>query len=110
MPTHAGSLKQTFLQQMSGAVSIVVSIPAFQAGRPGSIPGRRTTFQTLVTSEIPIDMKTTPVGFEPTRAEPNGFLVHLLNHSDTVSAHRSALRGALFSNWRHEEATLLNAH
>ena len=30
-------------------------------------------------------MKTTPVGFEPTRAEPNGFLVHRLNHSATVS-------------------------
>ena len=29
--------------------------------------------------------KTTPKGFEPSRAEPNGFLVHLLNHSDTVS-------------------------
>ena len=30
-------------------------------------------------------METTPRGFEPLRAEPNGFLVHLLNHSDTVS-------------------------
>ena len=29
--------------------------------------------------------KTTPKGFEPLRAEPNGFLVHLLNHSDKVS-------------------------
>ena len=29
--------------------------------------------------------ETTPRGFEPLRAEPNGFLVHLLNHSDTVS-------------------------
>ena len=28
---------------------------------------------------------TTPRGFEPLRAEPNGFLVHLLNRSDTVS-------------------------
>ena len=28
---------------------------------------------------------TTAKGFEPSRAEPNGFLVHLLNHSDTVS-------------------------
>ena len=28
---------------------------------------------------------TTPRGFEPLRAEPNGFLVDLLNHSDTVS-------------------------
>ena len=28
---------------------------------------------------------TTAKGFEPSRAEPNGFLVHLLNHSDTLS-------------------------
>ena len=27
----------------------------------------------------------TPKGFEPLRAEPNGFRVHLLSHSDTVS-------------------------
>ena len=27
----------------------------------------------------------TPRGFEPLRAEPNGFRVHLLNRSDTVS-------------------------
>ncbi len=26
----------------------------------------------------------TASGFEPTRAEPNGFLVRLLNHSDTL--------------------------
>ena len=29
--------------------------------------------------------KTTPRGFEPLRAEPHGFRVHLLNHSDAVS-------------------------
>ena len=29
--------------------------------------------------------ETTPRGFEPLRAEPNGFLVHLLDRSDTVS-------------------------
>ena len=29
--------------------------------------------------------KTTPRGFEPLRAEPNGFLVHHLNHSVTLS-------------------------
>ena len=31
----------------------------------------------------------TPKGFEPLRAEPNGFLVHLLSHSDTVSCSKS---------------------
>jgi hypothetical protein len=30
-------------------------------------------------------IKSTPRGFEPLRAEPNGFLVHLLSRSDTVS-------------------------
>ena len=29
--------------------------------------------------------KATPRGFDPLRAEPNGFLVHLLSHSDKVS-------------------------
>ena len=32
-----------------------------------------------------IRKKATAKGFEPSRAEPNGFLVHLLNHSDTLS-------------------------
>ena len=31
------------------------------------------------------DEKTTARGFEPLRAEPNGFRVHLLSRSDTVS-------------------------
>ena len=31
---------------------------------------------------------TTPRGFEPLRAEPNGFRVHLLSRSDTVSCFR----------------------
>ena len=30
-------------------------------------------------------MITTAAGIEPARAEPNGFQVHLLNHSDTLS-------------------------
>ena len=29
--------------------------------------------------------RPTARGFEPLRAEPNGFLVHLLGHSDTLS-------------------------
>ena len=34
-------------------------------------------------------------GIEPARAEPNGFQVHLLNHSDTLSRQQqdSNLRG-----------------
>ena len=34
--------------------------------------------------------KTTARGFEPLRAEPNGFRVHLLNRSDTLSWARSS--------------------
>ena len=34
------------------------------------------------------DSKTTPRGFEPLRAEPNGFRVHLLSRLDTVSCDR----------------------
>ena len=32
-----------------------------------------------------LNLKTTARGFEPLRAEPNGFLVHHLNHSVTLS-------------------------
>ena len=35
-----------------------------------------------------LDEKATTKGFEPSRAEPNGFRVHLLNHSDTLSCRR----------------------
>ena len=31
---------------------------------------------------------SSPAGFEPARAMPNGFQVHLLNHSDTLSCVR----------------------
>ena len=41
-------------------------------------------------------MITTPRGFEPLRAEPNGFRVHLLSRSDTVSysTHIISVRGS----------------
>ena len=35
--------------------------------------------------------QTTPRGFEPLRAEPNGFLVHHLSHSVTVSMYQTIL-------------------
>ena len=38
--------------------------------------------------------KTTARGFEPLRAEPNGFLVHHLNHSVTLSLLREARQSA----------------
>lgn len=46
----------------------------------------------LESNAIQFRRKTTPKGFEPLRAEPNGFLVHLLSHSDTVSSARPCTR------------------
>ena len=40
--------------------------------------------------------KATPKGFEPLRAEPNGFLVHLLSHSDKVSVAKLMISGIKF--------------
>ena len=45
----------------------------------------------------PLQESTTPRGFEPLRAEPNGFRVHLLNRSDTVSLVFSKLQKRLYS-------------
>ena len=39
--------------------------------------------------------KSTARGFEPLRAEPNGFRVHLLNRSDTLSCH--SVKNSFFS-------------
>ena len=40
-----------------------------------------------VTKSIIMVLKeTTSAGFEPARAQPNGFQVHLLNRSDTMSS------------------------
>ena len=49
----------------------------------------------------PLRMQTTPRGFEPLRAEPNGFRVHLLSRSDTVScATRSWRLPSNINCWR----------
>ena len=40
-------------------------------------------------------LQSTPRGFEPLRAEPNGFRVHLLSRSDTVSS-ACTLQSSLF--------------
>ena len=40
----------------------------------------------IITSHLDTKQKkSTLTGFEPARAKPSGFQVHLLNHSDTVS-------------------------
>ena len=46
--------------------------------------------------------KTTARGFEPLRAEPNGFLVHHINNSDTLSPQQSRKPNKQIANrtWR----------
>ena len=39
----------------------------------------------LVINQCSSKKKTQSAGFEPARAEPNGFLVHLRNHLDTTA-------------------------
>ena len=46
---------------------------------------------------------STPKGFEPLRAEPTGFLVHLLSHSDTVSS-----AGDLHWLLKHSQSTFVH--
>ena len=50
---------------------------------PLSIASQRIVRQTHCSH--PEGLRSTPRGFEPLRAEPNGFRVHLLNRSDTMS-------------------------
>ena len=55
-----------------------------------SRPGHRFGFPKLIVVVVPMPFhpdspKATPRGFEPLQAEPNGFLVHHLNHSVTLS-------------------------
>ena len=52
---------------------------------------------------IPAPHASAPKGFEPLRAEPNGFLVHLLRHSDTVSS-----AGDLHWLLRHSQSTFVH--
>ena len=40
----------------------------------------------IVKSNYSLLYYTTTAGFEPARAEPSGFQVHLLNHSDMLSS------------------------
>ena len=56
--------------------------------------------------------KSTPRGFEPLRAEPIGFLVHLLNHSDTMSSASAILiyfNGKFLINFQESKKSIENA-
>ena len=47
------------------------------------------------------DKQSTPKGFEPLRAEPNGFPVYHLSHSVTVSLQHPDFQD-LFENWQRQ--------
>ena len=52
-----------------------------------SIMNIHETFEDDITKGIVMVLRdTTSAGFEHARAEPNGFQVHLLNRSDTMSS------------------------
>ena len=73
--THGGMLKD--LAIMLSEESNIHAHPQTHVVTPSLHP--------RVTSCLAKVHHTTPRGFEPLRAEPNGFRVHLLNRSDTVS-------------------------
>ena len=54
-------------------------------GRAGQRVGMRVQSARETHMDFWVASKTTARGFEPLRAEPNGFRVHLLNRSDTLS-------------------------
>ena len=51
----------------------------------GSNPTAVTFAETVLVGTMNDEKMTTARGFEPLRAEPNGFLVHHLNHLVTLS-------------------------
>jgi hypothetical protein len=77
---------------MLSVAGVMVSIVAFQAVDPGSIPGPRNVFLFFSWGGVVFlcgggwqKKRTTSQRFELWRAEPNRFLIYLLNHSDTMS-------------------------
>ena len=86
---------------MARLVSPLVLRSAIEAGAAQNDGASLNSVWTMETAMF--DVNTTPRGFEPLRAEPNGFLVHLLSHSDTVSC---AIRHSADLNCK----ILLDAH
>ena len=58
-------------------------------------------------AECRLCAKTTARGFEPLRAEPNGFLVHHLNHSVTLSCRMCGALACLVSCGTRQSRSLL---
>ncbi len=83
---------------------MLASVPRELESRPGTSPCSRAaracpSFAAACSREVwrpgAVALPSTPTarGFEPLRAEPNGFLVHHLNHSVTLSCRRCGARG-----------------
>ena len=83
--THGGMLKD--LAIMLSEESNIHAHPQTHVVTPSLHPH--------VTSCLAKVHHTTPRGFEPLRAEPNGFRVHLLNRSDTVSCREGKKHNAM---------------
>ena len=64
--------------------------PAMSKQLSGNAPGARAP-------EVKTGHDPTARGFEPLRAEPNGFLVHHLNHSVTLSC-AARFKTEMFNN------------
>ena len=95
-----------------------VSMPRELKSRPGTSPthpGRcraapmRRPIAFFRVARYPLCAKPTARGLEPLRAEPNGFLVHHLNHSVTLSQKRCETRSRAHPDLNQGPADLQSA-
>ena len=88
------SYRGVAFRRRGGIEPLHVSMPRELKSRPGTSPTHpgcsraAPMLAVLVSCVVGLRMfaKATARGFEPLRAEPNGFLVHHINHSVTVSS------------------------
>jgi hypothetical protein len=77
-------------RRRGGIEPLHVSMPRELRSRPGTSPTHSGCCRTITALCVcHARAKSTARGFEPLRAEPNGFLVHHLNHSVTLSVFES---------------------
>ena len=92
------------MKQLATAHTLLSQIlamgPGTRVNKSGVVRGDMTPVPPLRSEQ-----RSTPRGFEPLRAEPNGFLVHHLSHSVTVSLHAKIMDPAtrsLLPTWASE--------